>query len=248
VPPNSSVRVPIEADEAGEEGNIEGQRLDFAALPTGARQVVFAETKERLTGGSGEEVAVVSEAEEKYARDEALQGVEELMEREMVGELPPGWELMRESWTVVLSTFSLGAKIGDKLPEVSYEGRAQAKVIGYEKVKLEELLKKRLEEELDKGYKLFPGELSYTVAVEGVDWDEAKASVKARVSHTTMPDISLETLRGKLAGRSLQDAKVYLEGIKGIKNVSIATWPFWVNTLPRVEGRMTVDLRSERQP
>jgi len=248
IPPDGRVSVPVEAAEEGEAGNIAPQRLNFAALDSSAQSVLYAEFSQALAGGAGEEVHVVSERdfeEIHLAADAEARGQ---VESEIRAELPEGWIILEESWTTEMADIQYGGEIGDRQNELDYTARAVVRVLGYEEEQMEQLLRAALERRLDEGFELFPGPISFSKSVENVDWERAEGTVSARVTHTTIPDLSLPTLKQKVARRSETEARDYLQGLPGVQSVSIDLWPFWVINVPRIESRIKLDLRPERQP
>jgi len=247
VPPNSRVTVEVEADKEGAEGNIEGQKLTFPALGEESASILYAEVKDKLTGGSGETVAVVSEEDIKNAEKEAQDDAKGQAKRQIEQELPEGWTMLEESWDLELSSFNANSEVGERIPVIDYEGRVKIRVMGFERQKFEEIMKEKLEQRLDEDYMLFPGPISYTQSVKKVDWEDAQAIIGVRVTHTTVPQISIDTLREKLAGRSEDEAKEYLEGLPGVRSAAMRLWPFWVRSVPRIEQRIDISFESEKR-
>lgn len=243
-----STTVEVEAAEAGTDGNIEPQRLDFAALDSSSRTLVYAEVRQALTGGAGETVQVVKEEDLANARKTAAEQARTQVEQEIRAELPDGWVTLDESWTSEFASFDTEVKSNERHTTIPYKARIAVRVIGYEQAALEAELKEALTARLDKEYMLFPGPISYTTTVEEVDWQEGQAKVATRITHTTIPQLSLDTLKQKLNGRSETEAKSYLEGLSGVRSVDLKLWPFWVSSIPRIENRIKLDLRPERQP
>lgn len=248
VPPNGRVTVPVEAAEAGAEGNLEAQRLDFAALDAASQQILFAEVTDSLSGGSGEIVSVVSDDDIVRAKQAAGGAARTQVESDMRGELPEGWALLEESWTGELKAFEATPAVGEASPEISYTAKVNVRVMGFEQQQLRDRLRSALEERLDEAYMLFPGPISYTKSVRDVDWERAAAVISVRVTHTTIPRLSLDTLREKLAGRSAAEAQSYLEGLPGVRSAEINVWPFWVRSVPQIGRRISLQLEPERQP
>lgn len=244
----SRISVPIIADKAGEDGNLSPQKLDFAGLDEGSRQLVYGEVTTPLKGGSGEEVLVVKDDDIERARAQAGKEARAQVEEDIRGELPDGWAFVDESWNNELVSFESSAKVGERQPTIPYKARIIVRVFGFENEALTNHLKSSLEQRMDKDYMLFPGPITYTKKVESVNWEEATADLNVRVTHTTMPQIALDTLKEKIMGRSETEAKQYLSGLPGVRSVKLNLWPFWVQSVPRISGRILIDLESERQP
>lgn len=244
----SRVSVSVEAAEAGPQGNIEPQKLNFAALDAASQSLVYAEATQALTGGSGEEISVVKEADLAAAQAAAQQQARVQAEGEIRGELPDGWVLLEESWTAEVTQFEPGVELESKSSEIPYTANLTVRVLGYEEAKLVEHLRSALESRLEDQFVLFPGPISFTSKVQEINWEEGKGTIVARVTHTTIPDISLDTLKAKLANRSETEARDYLEGLPGVQSATIDLAPFWVTAIPRIEKRIAIEVESERQP
>lgn len=245
---NSQASVEVEAAEAGVEGNIEPQRLDFAALPAASQRVVYAEVPQKLSGGTGEVVPVVKDEDLAQAKDAAAAQARDKVTEDIRQELPEGWVILEESWTVETPELDTQAAVGDRRPAIPYTGRAIVRVLGYERATLDTYLEAALNEKLSQDFMLFPGPIAYTLSIDQVNWETAEAMIHTRVTHTTLPKISLDALRDKLAGRSKEDARSYLEGLSGIRSAKVELWPFWVNSVPRIHKRINIDLTPEQQP
>ncbi|MEX1997066.1 MAG: baseplate J/gp47 family protein [Candidatus Andersenbacteria bacterium] len=248
IPPAGTVSVEVEAAEAGAESNIEPQRLNFAALDAPAQSLVYAEATTALTGGSGENVAVIKEQDLETARQDAGSKARAKVEQEIRQELPQNWIILEESWTNEIISFTSEAALDSRQATIPYTARSIVRVIGYEQQALEAKLTIALTERLDQEYMLFPGPITYNKTVEDINWEQAEATVLVRVTHTTIPQLSLETLREKLAGRKRQEATTYLQGLPGVRSVDLNLWPFWVQSIPRIEKRIILNLQPERQP
>ena len=244
----ASATVAVEAAAAGPDGNVESGRLNFVALDEASRTLVYAEVVQPLSGGSGEVVSVVREADLTAARDAAADQARAAVEHGVTDELPGEWSILAESWELELLDFSTDAADGDQRADIPYTARVSARVIGFEQAALEAVLEQALKSRLEEGFMLFPGPISFTKTVKEVDWESGEAIVSARVTHTTIPELSLDTLREKLTSRSATEARTYLEGLPGVQSVNLTTWPFWANHIPRIQNRISIDLQPERQP
>ncbi len=248
LPAKSSAEVKVEAAEAGEEGNISAQRLNFVGLDEASQKLVYAEASQELSGGSGEEISVVAESDIKAAKDEAAKAARGEAETAIKNELPDGWSLLDESWTAEIGDLTTEAEAGQKTASFGYTAKVTIRVMGYEQEVLQEKLRAELESQLDEKFMLFPGQISYSKSVKDIDWEKGRAILSTRVTHTTIARLSLDSLRSKVAGRSIKETQEYLEGLPGVRMVKIETWPFWVNSIPRIEKRVTLELKPERQP
>lgn len=243
VPARKSVQV--EAAEAGPQGNIAPQRLNFVALDKSAQSLVYAENPQAIGGGSGDEVAVVKESDIEAARKAAGEEARAKAEQEIRAELPKGWVILEESWQNEPKDFQTQAAVNAKQDTIPYTGRLLVRVLGYEETTFQNALMKALNTKLDQDFMLFPGKISFTSAVEATDWEKGEATIAVRITHMTIPNFSVETLRDKLAGRKADEAIKYLQGLKGVQKATVETWPFWVSSIPTIDKRVSIELHSE---
>jgi hypothetical protein len=245
VPANGRITGAIEAAEAGTEGNIEPQRLNFAALDEVSQRLVYGEVTSTLTSGSGETVSVVRENDLEEARRLAQERARETARQEIQSELPEGWAILEEAWSTEIEALKM-AEVGERIPVLTYEGRITVRTLGYDQMIFDEQLKKALEEKLEAGFMLFPEPLSYTRSAREVDWQAGRAEVAARVTHTTIPELALDSLREKIAGRHREEVISYLEGLPGVRAAEVELSPFWVKRIPRLERRIKIQVESDQ--
>ena len=242
-----SATVTVEAAEAGPEGNIGEQRLNFAALDESSQSIVYGEVREPLTGGAGNLVTVVKEPDLETARTVAGEQARSEVEQDIRSELPKDWIILDESWQSEIADFATDAQVDQRTDIIPYTARATVRVIGYEAKALEDVLRASLESRVEDEFMLFPGPISFTNTVDEVNWETGTATISTRVTHSTIPDLSLETLKAKLSGRSEDEASQYLQGLPGVRAVNITLWPFWATSIPRIDARINLDLEPERE-
>ncbi len=245
---SASVTVEVEAAESGEAGNIEPQTLNFAALDSSAQSVVYAQNDTALSGGTGEEVKVVKEMDLEQAKEAAQAQMKIQTSGNVNSQLQKGWLLLEESIRVELNEFTPTGKVGDRIDVVPFIATGTVRVMTYKEDVLMKALENALQASLDQDYMLFPGPISYTKSIDEVDFTNKKVAMTARVTHTTIPTFSIDTLKDKLSNRSKAEAINYLQGLPGIQNATIETWPFWVQSIPKVQNRIDVEFISDRQP
>ncbi len=243
----SSINVEVEAAESGEQGNIAPQKLTFAALDSSAQTVVYGQNVAALTGGTGKEVKVIQEADLTQAKAAAAAQAKAQVSGTAQSQLQKGWSLLEESWDTKLDAFTPTGKIGDRVESIPYTATGTVRVMAFKNDALMSVLENALKTELSKDYMLFPGPISYTKSVDKLDFDNGQVGITTRVTHTTIPMFSIDTLKDKLAGRSKVEAINYLQGLPGVQNATIETWPFWVQSVPQIQKRIDIQLSSDRQ-
>lgn len=253
VPPAASstpsrVSISVEAAEPGPNGNNQSGILNFVALDKSSQNLVYAEIVNPLTGGSGSKIAIVRDSDIDNARDESKRQAREQATGSAQKELSAGWAILDESVETNIINFDTDTQNGQESDTISYTTTAHVQGLLYETNVLDQYLIKVLERKLDKDYMLFPGPLSHTISIESIDWEASTATAHVRITHSTIPTLSIESLSSKLAGRSVQQAQEYVSGLTGVQSVTVKTWPFWVKRIPRIEKRTIISIEPERRP
>lgn len=244
----ASVSVQVEAAEAGERGNIAAQTLHFAALDTTAQALVYGQNTSSFTNGSGKDVKIIREIDLTQAKDAAIAQAKTQVRDAAQAQLQVGWSLLEESWDTKITAFDPIGKVGDTVDTIPFTATGVVRVMAFKDDALMATLENALKAALDKDFMLFPGPISYTKSMDSVNYETGQVAITARVTHTTIPVLSLDTLKDKLAGRSKAEAINYLQGLPGIQNATIDTWPFWVKNVPEIPKRITIKITSDRQP
>ncbi|HLC49351.1 MAG TPA: baseplate J/gp47 family protein [Candidatus Andersenbacteria bacterium] len=244
----SSITIEVEAAEAGEQGNIAPQKLNFAALDSSAQTVVYGQNDATLTGGSGKQVNVIRESDLEQAKAAAQAQAKTQVSAAANTQLQKGWSLLEESWETTFETFTPTGKLNDRVDAIPYSASGTVRVMAFKDATLMATLEQALKAALDTDYMLFPGPISYTKSIEKIDWDTKQISIITRVTHTTIPMFSINTLKDKLSGRSKAEAINYLQGLPGVQNATVDTWPFWVQSIPEIQKRIDIKISSDREP
>ncbi|MDA1169112.1 MAG: hypothetical protein O3A36_02130 [bacterium] len=244
----ASITVQVEAAEAGEQGNIAPQTLHFVALDTTAQALVYGQNTVAFTDGSGKDIKIIRDIDLAQAKDAAIAQAKTLVRDAAQAQLQVGWSLLEESWDTKLTAFDPIGKVGDNVDAIPFTAAGTVRVMAFKDDALMTTLENALKTALNKDFMLFPGAISYTKSLDSTNYETGQAGITARVTHTTIPVLSLDTLKDKLAGRSKAEAINYLQGLPGIQNATIDTWPFWVKNVPEIPKRITIKISSDRQP
>lgn len=242
-----AVNVQVESAEAGPKGNISAQQLQFAALDKSAQALVFGQSQGTFTGGKGDQVKVIKDADIAEAKTAAGLQAKSQVDAAARAQLQKGWAILEESWDSKITEFAPTGKVGDKVDAIPYTAKASVRVLAYKEDTLMTALENALKARLDANYMLFPGPISYTKSVDAIDWAKGEGAITARVTHTTIPSISIDTLTDKLAGRKKEEAISYLQGLPGVQYATIDLWPFWVQSVPEIQKRVDISVKSDRE-
>ncbi len=241
------VNVQVEAAAAGPKGNITAQRLDFAALDTGGQALVYGQSQETFTGGTGDQVKVIKDVDVEQAKAAAGAQAKAQVKEAAYAQLQRGWVILEESWDSKLGEFTPTGNIGDNVESIPYTAKVSVRVMALKEEALTTALQNALKQRLDENYMLFPGPLSYTKSIDAINWEKGEGNITVRVTHTTIPMISLDTLTDKLAGRKKEEAAAYLQGLPGVQFATINLWPFWVQSIPEIQKRVDISIKSDRE-
>lgn len=242
------VRVPVavEAAEAGDEYNGVTGRLDFVALDEAARTFIFAEVSVAPAGGSGEQVAVVTADDISAAREAAAASAQTILAETVQAKIPSHWKLLGDGAHNKVLTFTANGAEGDELQTLDYTAQIQSRVIAYDESAVVEKIQSSLQAHVAAENILFPGPVSYDIVTPAIEDGATEVTIKVRTTHKTVPRVSIPSIRETLAGKSVEDAHAYVGGIPGVRSATIELTPRWLQSIPRIERRITVELLPEQ--
>ena len=273
VPANSSVEATVVADPVdayggivGERGNIGPTKFFLPGLRDDSQSKLYAESSVTMTGGITDFVTYISpedlEAASARINDELLRDAVELLREEvrkkaeLTGD-PEAYSLLNGDGAIKIGDVQVAVPTqleGSSVSEFSVDGTVYVSGVYYdhnsmlEILKSELLLKKSPQKEL-----LRINEESTTYRI--FEWDDARGKIKmtANIKGVEQFEIDpdkesgerlLSKIRDHIAGKDIEDAKVFIQNLSEINRVEIESWPAWAPTVPSLPDNIEFEVRD----
>lgn len=227
----SYIDVPVEAAEEGEDYNIGPSHFSIFVFRGTPRYTKFyGESSESMTGGgtssqvTQQDLGVAEETLKGRAKIAAKNNLEGKTADNFVF-LPDILE------TEISEQFSL-ARAGDEKEQFNFAVKAISTTIVFRKEDAENFVKGVILSQIPEQKLLYAPSLTIDYTPEIVDLESGRVVISLDFSAKIYPEINLDILRKGLAGKSLEETKIFLENRPSIMSAEIQFWPFWVKSVP----------------
>lgn len=224
----------VAKDESFKVGNYPKADLDAKALSD-------------FSGGSSRDITAVSQ-EDQTTLENAL--TNELLQNALEeGKSSVGNEklLIENSLTSKVDSKEFSNKVGDEADTLKLSLTLSIKGVVVKKSDLLDLANKVLKDKIPQGFVLRENQISASFDLKGEK--DGLFSYKTNLSANLLPEVKIEDITKKIAGRSKDNAQKYLTSISGFSRAEITlkpTFPGPFRTLPHVSKNIEVTLQAEK--
>ncbi|MFA7685761.1 MAG: hypothetical protein WCX95_03090 [Candidatus Gracilibacteria bacterium] len=250
----------------GERGNIGPSKFFLPGLKEDSRSKIYAESKENMVGGITDYISYVSKEDIDSAKsrlhDELVRSAIEDLRKSVADK-----SKLVEGATVYTLLEGEGAtrtgdvKItvpadieGKELKQYDLTGEVQVSGVYYERdamleiLKNELLLKKSPQKDL---LRINDDSTNYRI----FEWDEPRGKIKVTANIKGIEQFSidqskengqrlLKKIRDHIAGKDIEEAKLYMQNLPEINKVEIESWPVWAPTIPKLPDNIEFEIRD----
>jgi hypothetical protein len=253
-------------DVIGERGNIEPSRFFLPGLRESSRSVIFAESKEPMTGGVTDFITFISaedlDGARKKLNDEllnnavddlrsAVEDVNRLGGRNVTYKLLEGDRAVRIGEVKINIDSGLQ---GREVSEFKASGSVDVSGIYYNydtmlAILTDELtLRKSPQKEL---IRINEDSINYRIFERDEAGGRIKLTANIRAIEQFIIDPTKESganliqrIQERVAGQNVEQAKLYIQNLVEVSNVEIESWPYWAPTVPNLSDNIKFVVRS----
>ena len=244
-PAHGKVEVGVAADQSGAAGNIEPTRFTIVKIWAQWQSLLYAESKEPMTGGT-KEVKVATQEELDKAKNKVTdslyqKGLEnfksQLRPKEVINEKAIKKEILVEEISVKPDTptdeFSTKMKI--KFTAVIFDEKTLID-LGIAKIK------KKISESKE-FTKYNPDNTTYDITEYNLE--EGWAKVKVNLEGETIAKLGNQVFdKERLIGRNKEEIEKYYGPMNDIEKVDITFSPFWVKNVPSLKDHIEITVEK----
>ncbi|MFC1721323.1 hypothetical protein ACFL0Z_00220 [Patescibacteria group bacterium] len=234
------VTVTVEADEPGEEYNVDPGKFTLPALPKEMQSEIYAESSTPMVGGSSKKVKVVTEEDLKKAEEELLnelrnQAVNEFPQEDLII-IPDGAAIETLEYTPKPAKDEEAEKFKLKI-------KAKLSFLAFNEDDMLAVTRDDVHEVLPSEQFLLGGEeteISYEIVDENINNGTIEVYYHARKSFARLVD--KDQVKQEISGLGEAEIKALLSKKEAVADVTIDFWPFWVKKAPTNINRIFVDI------
>lgn len=240
-----TTKAKVIADTPGPEGNIGLSDFYIVAFSEAKRQKIYAKSSESFTGGASEEVNVVSEEDVTQAQNIIKEGLIKIAEEEIRMDLGADIALADTAIETEVVEARSSKMVGEEADTFEETVKIQAKALIFSPQEVRELaLNSALKVLEPNQYILDLSEKGITFRLESVDLVEKKALLNVHIEKEVAFKIPTDEVKKKIRGKSGEEALEYLKKLEHITEVQLELWPFWVKSIPNLEKKIEIDIKS----
>ncbi len=250
----------------GARGNIGPTKFFLPGLKDDSKSKVYAESAKEMAGGVTDYVSYISREDIEAAKIRLAEELKKSAIEELKLAVKDKSELEGQSGSFSLLEGDAAIKIGEvkitidsglenrELSEFSLSGEVDVSGVYYDHDAMLEILKEELMVKKSPQKELLRiNENSTTYRI--FQWDEAGGKIKltANIKGVEQYLIDedkeaganlLEKIKEHIAGKDIEEAKLYIQNLPEINKVEIESWPAWSPTIPGIEDNIEFEVRD----
>jgi hypothetical protein len=241
IPANGEVKAAVYADQKGIKNNIGPSKFTIPGLSTEKQKVIFAESKEAMSGGM-KTLGSLGANDIENAKNEFKQK----MQDEYVKTLSAPESGIERLVYVTNENISVSHTAGEVVTSFSVSGSSTVVVVEYKKDDLSKLINKEAAQKIDSKSERY---LSLTngpkITVQSYDQTEGLVVLGIRQEVAVTLDANSDKLSpDNFFGKKKEEIERYVMGLDHVAGVEVKFSPAWVNTAPASVDRISVLVKN----
>lgn len=234
------VDVPVTAAEPGEDYNIGPSNFSIYVFRSTPRYTKFyGESLEPMKGGG--EGLQVSEEDLAKAEEEARSRAEAKAVNILKEKVPDSFILLPDVINTEITATSSSVRPGDEVENFTFDTKAKAVTIAFSKTQLEDFINDFVLSQVP-GEKLFYREsLNADYIPQVVDFEAGTIQLAVSFSGKIYPKVDISSIKKGLVGKSVSEAKMFLESQTDFTASEVSFRPFWVRKVPADLEKIKID-------
>jgi len=238
--------IKVKADQPGPEYNIDPSTFSIPGFAGTARYTKFyGRSFQAMTGGFSEETPKVTQEDldqaQKILEEKALQNCQTALREEISSEFILLEDTLDSS---ILETFSL-ARPNDELEKFSFQVKVGSRALVFKTEDVKNFAKDFILSQIPESRKLYQESLKINYLPETINLESGKIALTLDMEAKIYSDIGQINLKKELGGKSLTEAKLFLENQPQITEVRVTLWPFWVRKVPEDTEKIEIKLNLD---
>ena len=238
--------IEVVAAEAGEEYNIGPSTFSIPGFAGTARYTAFyGKSFEQLKGGFKGEVPQITQQD----LDAAVKVLKEKIEREaenmFKNTISEEFILIDEAFQKKERSLIFSAKAGEVRESFTVETGVLFNALVFKKQDLEEIIKEFIMSEIPKDMALKSDSLKINYEPLSVDVEKGRMTLNSDFSAIIYSKIDTDLLKKEVAGKSLRESKMVLDGNSDIIRAEIQLFPLWLTRISKDLQKIYIELNLD---
>ena len=237
--------IEVEAAESGEEYNIEPTTFALPALAgTGLYTKIYAKSFSSMSGGFKGEIAQIIQSDLDRAQAALTEKLKQASLEFFKTKSSNNLILLNEAVSHNILDINSSQKVGAGAESFNLEAKIKSRAIVFEKSDVESLVRNRINLDIEKDQKIQEENLEINYFLKEIDLDSGKLVLDLEIKSVVYQTIDLNELKKALLGRSINEAKLFLNNLSELNRVELKSW-FFLRRIPddmdRLELKFNLD-------
>jgi hypothetical protein len=230
--------IEVEAAESGEEYNIEPTTFALPALAgTGLYTKIYAKSFSSMSGGFKGEIAQIIQSDLDRAQAVLTEKLKQASLEFFKTKTSDNLVLLGEAVSHNILDINSSQKVGAGAESFNLEAKIKSRAIVFEKSDAESLVRNRINLDIEKDQKIQEENLEIDYFLKEIDLDSGKLVLDLEIKAVVYQTIDLNELKKALLGRSINEAKLFLNNLSELDRVELKSW-FFLRRIPEDANRL----------
>lgn len=241
------IDVEVEAAEPGEDYNIGPSTFALPALAgSSLYTTIYGRSFSDMSNGFIGEASQISQEDIEKAEIALTEELKKQSREFFKTTVPKDFVLLDETISQEIIEASSSLEAGTEAESFVFQVKIKSEGIGFKRSDLENFAKSRINLNMSEGAILQEEslEINYSFLEEKID-EEGKIVLSLEIKAKVYSDIDLDKLKKALLGKSIKEARIFLENLPGVIKVELKSWPFLKSKIPEdmqeIEVRLMLD-------
>jgi len=227
----SFVDVPVIAAEGGSEYNIGPSDFSVVAFKGSPRYFkYYGKSFEPMKGGG--EFSVVSKEDLEKAEKELLNLANQKAKEILKNRIEDKFSFSEDAIEISILEKSSSAQEGDEREKFDFQIKTKIKTIIFSKEDILSFAKEYLNSKIPNEREVYWPSLKTELKAEVKNFELGKINSQIKISAKVYPKLDILLTKKAIAGKSLEETKMFLINQKGISRAKIEVFPNWVKKTP----------------
>lgn len=235
----SFVDVPVEALEGGSEYNIPPSDFSIVAFKGSPRYFKFY-GKSFVPMQGGGKFPQVKKEDLENAEKILVEKTKEKAKEILKSEISPEFLFDEGNISIEILEKNFSAKEGEVVDKFNFSVKFKIKTIVFKKEDLLQFSKRQFISQLVKEKEMEEKSLKVDYKAEVLKLDLGKIDLSLDIVAKVYPKIDFLQLKKGLAGKKVEETKIFLLSKPEVSKVKINLFPFWINRIPEDMKRIEI--------
>lgn len=193
--------------------------------------LTYAESFEPMKGGLKKEVSQVTSQDLETAKNTLSEKAKKDCENLLKEKISSDFDFLETAQKTEILDASSPFKPGAESEKFTFEAKANSITLVFKNEDLKNFAKEFILSQVPKEKKISPSDLQINYSLESINFDSGKMNLFLQITAKIYSEIDETTLKKAVEGKSLGEARIFLENYPQITKIQLKLWPFWVKKI-----------------